>query len=441
MGMCRRKGTFGVVHVFFLALAVLHAAGCSDAASKASSKQPAFNLLGIFPADGAASIPTNTAITAVFNQEIDTSTVTDSTFIVRSNNRTVAYVPSYSSMRAQFKPTTELAANTEYSVEITAVVKSRGGQLLDKPIIWKFTTGPVVDSSAPSIVDTQPAADATNVPTNARIIASFNERINITAVSDANFSVKRGDTVVAGTLKVSESTLSFSPSVTLTEEATYTVNVQGVLDIAGNALAAAKAWSFTVGKTPDKIAPALVLSSPPGGTDNLPAVFSATLLFSEPLDSSTVTPSTVALATSSSAVVFTAANYNPGNNSIVVTAQKNLSYGAIYTLTLDGVTDAAGNRLVLTTLSFKTEPDADADLVPDSWEKLKGTDPAIADGDADPDLDKLTNLEEFRHGTDPKNPDTDGDGTGDGDEVTRGRNPLANEPAVLAIITDLILND
>lgn len=34
-----------------------------------------------------------------------------------------------------------------------------------------------------------------------------------------------------------------------------------------------------------------------------------------------------------------------------------------------------------------------------------------------PDSDGLTNLEEFQHGTDPNNPDTDGDGISDGDEV------------------------
>ncbi|MCL5008741.1 MAG: thrombospondin type 3 repeat-containing protein [Patescibacteria group bacterium] len=37
--------------------------------------------------------------------------------------------------------------------------------------------------------------------------------------------------------------------------------------------------------------------------------------------------------------------------------------------------------------------------------------------DADPDLDGLTNLEEYQQGTDPNNPDSDGDGLSDGDEV------------------------
>lgn len=66
------------------------------------------------------------------------------------------------------------------------------------------------------------------------------------------------------------------------------------------------------------------------------------------------------------------------------------------------------------------------DGIPDDWKIAHGlsiTDPSVAG--QDPDHDGLTNLEEFQNGTDPNNPDTDGDGILDGDEVHKYHtNPL-----------------
>ncbi len=62
--------------------------------------------------------------------------------------------------------------------------------------------------------------------------------------------------------------------------------------------------------------------------------------------------------------------------------------------------------------------DSDKDGMPDYWEKRYGLNPYDPkDADQDPDKDGLTNLNEFKHKTDPQNPDTDGDGLTDFQEV------------------------
>jgi len=63
-------------------------------------------------------------------------------------------------------------------------------------------------------------------------------------------------------------------------------------------------------------------------------------------------------------------------------------------------------------------PDDDHDLMPDDWELEVGLDPSNPlDAFEDPDSDGLANLTEFIHGTDPFNPDSDGDGLDDGTEA------------------------
>ncbi len=79
--------------------------------------------------------------------------------------------------------------------------------------------------------------------------------------------------------------------------------------------------------------------------------------------------------------------------------------------------------------SAASSTDTDHDGMPDWWENRSfgagHLDFNSDDAREDPDADGLDNLSEFFHGTNPFNPDTDGDGLSDGEEVNRyGANPL-----------------
>ena len=72
----------------------------------------------------------------------------------------------------------------------------------------------------------------------------------------------------------------------------------------------------------------------------------------------------------------------------------------------------------------KKGKDSDFDGLPDEWETKYGLNSDdSSDANKDKDKDELSNFEEYSYGTDPTNPDTDGDGYKDGTEVEAGYNP------------------
>lgn len=97
-----------------------------------------------------------------------------------------------------------------------------------------------------------------------------------------------------------------------------------------------------------------------------------------------------------------------------------------YTFKIDatGVSNRGETFMRTETKATVVGQDSDGDGMPDLWEDMYGLDKYFQDAMEDPDADGLSNLEEYRHKTNPRNRDTDGDNYTDGEEVARGSNPL-----------------
>jgi hypothetical protein len=96
---------------------------------------------------------------------------------------------------------------------------------------------------------------------------------------------------------------------------------------------------------------------------------------------------------------------------------------------LDPDLDTLTNATEYTIHTNPCSNDTDLDLMPDEWEYMNNAclDASTADAGLDPDDDYLTSLQEYQYSPllKPCNPDTDGDGMKDGNEVFLGSNPLS----------------
>lgn len=200
------------------------------------------------PANNAVDVEINKIITVTFSEAMESSTINSSSFTVKDGEMEVIGEVSYSGMIATFTPTNTLAAGTVYTAMISTEAENLDGIALAGNIVWDFTTGDVSDAIEPTVTSTDPLNDAINVERNKIVEATFSEEMDPLTINTSTFTLMEGTNAVTGTVEYLGSVATFNPTNTLAAETVYTAKITtGAKDLAGNALAANKEWSFTTG--------------------------------------------------------------------------------------------------------------------------------------------------------------------------------------------------
>jgi hypothetical protein len=231
-------------------LLVAFVAGCGGGnGSPADTTAPTVSF--ILPANAATGIALNTNITATFSEAMNPSTITPLTFTLKQGTASISGAVSYVGKTAIFHPTGNLAVSAIYTATVTTGVKDLAGNALAVTKTWSFTTGTTVDTTAPTVSSTFPAATvpvATGIVVNANITATFSEVMDPSTITAATFTLKQGTTPISGAVSNAGTTATFNPNSNLAANTVYTATVTtGVKDLAGNALASNYVWSFTTG--------------------------------------------------------------------------------------------------------------------------------------------------------------------------------------------------
>lgn len=300
------------------------------------------------PSNGATSVGVNSTISVTFSEGILKSTLTTATFkLSTAGGASIAGTVSVSSNIATFTPLSNLAANTQYTATITTGVTDVAGNALAKLFTWKFTTGPVTDSTPPKVTYISPAYNVQGVPLNASLIVQFSKSMTSASLTTASFTlVKSSDgSVVSGKVSVSGAGAKFTPSANLAANTLYKATISSaVKDLAGNALGSNFIWIFTTASTTSNTPPQVISTTPSNAAKDVAINSSVSATFSEAMTNSTVTAASFRLATAGGSAV--AGTVTVSGNTAEFNPTDNLIAGTQYTATITtAAKDAAGTAL------------------------------------------------------------------------------------------------
>ncbi|KXZ31108.1 hypothetical protein AYB33_15615 [Leptospira santarosai] len=318
------------------------------------------------PAAAATGVGLNTIPMAVFSEPMNCASVNTASFRLKETGS-----PTYlngsvqcSGTSATWTPdvTNPLAANTQYTAEVTAAAvdaSTSNNPLV--PNLWSFTTGPGPDNIRPSVVVVTPENGASGVSINGGANIAFSEMIDcpniggkIVLDDDPAFA-----SPIAININCNGNTASFTvPPGTLTPNTPYYAKIRStVTDTAANSMNADYDWSFTTGAAADITAPQISLSAPVPGATGIPTNAAITVAFNESINCSTLNLTVDNGINGTTTCSGSSATFTPNALPFPLTP---LNASTTYTVTVAaGLKDIAGNVMGASNWNFTTGAAAD----------------------------------------------------------------------------------
>jgi hypothetical protein len=307
------------------------------------------------PADQATNYPAEAALYVLFGANVLTSSINATSVTLResvsgtpvtfttdynSSQRILTIAPTGTNYRASIGAYTLTLASGASGIVSADTLRP---QVLAQDLVVNLDLTSTADNTRPTIISRTPASNAYGVATNATVSVTFSETLDPTSVTATNFTVTSGMTSVVGTLTYDPktSTIVFSPTARLAGLTTYTVRLSGIQDLSGNT-ATTSSWYFTTAMASDTTAPTVTAVTPTSGTTGVSTNAMIIITFSEAMDDSSLTDIRLNAGTT---LIAGSVVYDAGTEQATFTPTAPLTSQTLYTLTVTGVKDLAGNAM------------------------------------------------------------------------------------------------
>lgn len=261
------------------------------------------------PANNATGVQTNAPIQVNFSQPVNPLTLTSSTFVVTDQFTrqpvpgTIQVDPSL--LSASFVPTQPYGVGRSILVDLTAGIENfANGSFFPAQLLFSFTTAFVSNNQGPTLLNTSPADQATNIPLNALVVLQFNEPIDALSALKG-LQVQQAGVPIPGAIALSSGNaiLTFTPSAALAANTTYlVVTTDELTDFAGNPLLNPDSSTFTTGTASDTTSPTVGSVSPDNTTTGVPTNTAIQLTFSKQIDPLSVTTASFTVSPNASLI-------------------------------------------------------------------------------------------------------------------------------------------
>ena len=216
----------------------------AESAELADSTVP--EIVFTSPSNGASKVSVNQKAYVAFSKEMNQSTLSRSTFTVMQGSSPIAGEVTSTDATATFTPDRNFERGKLYTVLVTDGAKDMSGNPLALSYEWRFTTGDVTDTMAPTVAFTTPVNGATAAPIKQKINVAFSEVMDPGTLNSKTFVVMQGGKSIPGKVTAAAANATFITNGDLANGMPYTATITtGAKDLAGNPLAQDYVWSFT----------------------------------------------------------------------------------------------------------------------------------------------------------------------------------------------------